>query len=238
MSRPSTAPTARRPGRRLLQRNQRVEAHRSLVGPIAARYAARSPEAREDLEQVGLLGLIRAAELYDRRLAVPFSAYARPHVRGAILHHLRDVVPLVRESRRQQEQRQRHRQVCQELERHLGRTPSNDELRVALGVAPEPWLRVELRPWQERVWQQQLERSGAAEDHGSEGERADELLAALAELPDRQRLVVEAVVLQGQSLRAVARRMDSSAATVHRLLHRGLGEIRRRLPGPSAAPGC
>ena len=103
MPRSPSKPHACRPGRRLLQRNRQVEANRDLVGPIAAHYAAHSAEAREDLEQVGLLGLIRAAELYSSDQGTPFEAFAKPHIRGAILHYLRDQAPAVRLPRRQAE---------------------------------------------------------------------------------------------------------------------------------------
>jgi DNA-directed RNA polymerase specialized sigma24 family protein len=46
------------------------------------------------------------------------------------------------------------------------------------------------------------------------------------------------VVLEGLSLRDAARRLNSSAATVHRLLHRGLAELRTRLTAPSDVRAC
>ena len=69
-------------------------------------------------------------------------------------------------------------------------------------------------------------------------ESGAEALAALRRLNRRQRAVVEAVVLQGQSLRTVAKRQGSSAATVHRILHQALAELRRQLSRASASPEC
>ena len=235
---PRSHQTHRRPSRRVSRRNRQVESHRHLVAPIAAHYAAHSPEPREDLEQVGLLGLIRAAELYDRRLAVPFSAYARRHVRGSILHYLRDTAPLVRPSRRLQELRQRRDRQLQDLARQLGRSPSPEDLRRSLGLSPEQWQRQEQLPWQERYWREQQEQATVdAEEASSRGADAT-VLKELSALQDPQRRILEAVVLQGHSLREVARRMGSSAATVHRLLHRGLQALRTRLTAPSDARAC
>jgi DNA-directed RNA polymerase specialized sigma24 family protein len=45
-------------------------------------------------------------------------------------------------------------------------------------------------------------------------------------------------VLQGRSLRDVAHQQGTSAATVHRLLHRSLRLLRSRLTGPSDVPAC
>jgi RNA polymerase sigma-B factor len=222
----------------LQQRNRQVESHRGLVAPIASHYAAQSAEAREDLEQVGLLGLIRAAELYDRSLAVPFSAYARQHVRGAILHYLRDTAPLVRPSRRVQEQRHQRNRLAQELLRRLGRIPTSDDLRLALGLSREQWQRQQVEPWQGRLWHDQQWLAAQEPDDADEAEQAAVVLAELEALQKAQRQVVEAVVLEGLSLREVARRMDSSAATVHRQLHRGLQVLRTRLTAPADAPAC
>ncbi|MFM9089173.1 MAG: sigma factor, partial [Cyanobium sp.] len=73
----------------LQRRNALVESHRHLVPPLAHHYWKRCPEPQDDLLQVGLLGLIRAAELFRPSHQTPFSAFARPHIRGAILHYLR-----------------------------------------------------------------------------------------------------------------------------------------------------
>ena len=81
-------------------RNGRVEEYQTLVKPIAAFYATCTPEPFDDLLQVGLMGLMRAAELYCSSNSAPFEAFAKPHVRGAILHYLRDAAPLIRLPRR------------------------------------------------------------------------------------------------------------------------------------------
>ena len=67
-------------------RNQRIEDYLKLVDPIAGHYAKRSGLDRDDLKQVGRLGLLRAAEGYEQGQDKPFEVYARPHIRGAILH--------------------------------------------------------------------------------------------------------------------------------------------------------
>lgn len=234
-----TQPRPRCPNRQLRRRNTLVEANLSLVRPIAAHYAASCTESRDDLQQVGLLGLIRAAELFDLSLEVPFSAYARRHIRGAILHYLRDTAPLVRPPRRLQERRQQMQKLEVSLSQELGRPASNDELRQALGLSELQWRHtLEVGTWQERLWVQQqlVERLPCPEE--STGEREQGVLEGLASLESRQRQVIQAVVLQGLSLRDVARRQHSSAATVHRLLHRGLAELRSRLSPPSGAPAC
>ena len=67
-------------------RNARVEQHLAIVDPVARHYAANSGYDQEDLRQVGLLGLLRAAERFETDRSVPFAAFAKPHIREAILH--------------------------------------------------------------------------------------------------------------------------------------------------------
>ena len=59
-------------------RNARVEQHLSIVDPVARHYAANSGQDQEDLRQVGLLGLLRAAERFEPNRSVPFAAFAKP----------------------------------------------------------------------------------------------------------------------------------------------------------------
>jgi RNA polymerase sigma factor (sigma-70 family) len=125
------------------RRNRRVETYRRLVRPIAHHYAQRSPEPLEDLEQVGLLGLLRAAELYNGKSHTPFDAFARPHVRGAILHYLRDRVQPIRLPRRVSEQLDLRRR-CLSGMRSPGGNPITDEmLRTAMGLSHQSWADLE-----------------------------------------------------------------------------------------------
>jgi RNA polymerase sigma-B factor len=234
------------PSRRIRSRNQRVENHLALVNSVAGHYAARTAELRDDLHQVAALGLIRAAERYDSGSNVPFAAFARPHIRGAVLHYLRDVAPLVRVSRRLQERSRALRQCRLALASGTGHEATDAELCSQLGLSDRQWAQLVLtglsgdtstlsvRPLREA--DEQLQAPASESEHQQEESKA--ALHALQRLDDRQRQVVEAVVFQGLSLRAVAAREGSSAATVHRLLHQALAELRRLLIPASDARAC
>ncbi len=59
-----------------------------------------SPRAtREDLRQVGYLGLLTALELYDPARETPFPAFAAHFIRGEIRHYLRDHGDTIRQPR-------------------------------------------------------------------------------------------------------------------------------------------
>jgi RNA polymerase sigma-B factor len=216
------------------------------VTSVAGHYAVRTAELRDDLHQVGVLGLIRAAERYNSESNVPFDAFARPHVRGAVLHYLRDVAPLLRVSRRLQE-RSRELRLCRlALKSETGREPTNAELRMQLGLSDRQWARLERSGFSagsstlsfRQLLESDEQRMAVPAESVEQREEGEAALKALQRLNERQRQVVEAVVFQGLSLRAVAAREGSSAATVHRLLHQALAELRRLLSPASDARAC
>lgn len=87
----------------LSPRAQRLAAeHLELVTAIASTMRLRLPRHLDlnELESAGHLGLVEAASRFDRRLGVPFGAFARPRIRGAILEYLRQLDPLTRTQRR------------------------------------------------------------------------------------------------------------------------------------------
>lgn len=218
----------------LQRRNQRLQHYLELVRPIAWHYANRCPETAEDLQQVGLMGLLRACELFDDAQGTPFPAFARPHIRGAILHYLRDLARPVRLPRRHQELEDRLRAVRRELEARLGRMASDEELRRALGLSSPQWegfqaaLRVS-RP-------SSLSDLDAPAIDGIEGDGpqepavpAPELMGAFSRLNIQRQRVIRHVVLEGWSLRRTAGALGISPMTVSRQLRRGLDELRSAL---------
>ena len=95
------------PNSNIQRRNRVVERHLELAQRLARNFSQRTGLDQDDLFQVAVLGLIKATKAYRSETNVPFEAFARPHVRGAILHYLRDSVAMVRLPRRLEEQAQR-----------------------------------------------------------------------------------------------------------------------------------
>ena len=74
-------------------RDRLVMEHVPLVKTLAQRLAQRLPSQVEmnDLISVGVLGLIDAATRYRASTGVPFDAFARRRVNGAMLDALREL---------------------------------------------------------------------------------------------------------------------------------------------------
>lgn len=116
------------------ERDALVMAHVDLVKSMACRLGRRLPSQVElsELVSVGVLGLIEAASRYQPSLGVPFDAFARRRINGAMLDALRGLDWVPRSLRKLQ--RDVDGAVSQ-LRHSLGRDPEADEIAAALGVS-------------------------------------------------------------------------------------------------------
>jgi len=118
---------------RLETRDELVMQNVALVKSLAQRLAQRLPSQVqvEDLVSAGVLGLIEAAGRYKSSLGVPFQAFARRRIHGAMLDALRDLDWAPRSLRRLR--RDVDSAVASERAR-LGREPEEQEIASALGM--------------------------------------------------------------------------------------------------------
>ena len=188
--------------RQQIRRNARVEHHMRLVEPLARRYASKSGQDPDDLLQVGLMGLLRAAERYEGQRDIPFSAFARPHIRGAILHYLRDKAAIIRLPR-----------ALQTSDRDAGAGFNAATQQRRLVPLDDDLISHEADPTSE------LDRS----------EYRRQLTGALQRLSRQERIALEEVILKGQSLRDVGHQVGVSAMTIQRRVKRGLAQLRQLL---------
>ena len=107
--------------------------NRGAALSIANRYRGRGIDA-DDLEQVALLGLVKAVHGFKVGEGPGFLAYAVPTISGEVKRHFRDYGWSVRPPRRVQELRGAMAAAEPELTQNLGRTPTRAEAAAALGV--------------------------------------------------------------------------------------------------------
>ena len=96
-----------------------------------------TPEAADDLMQVGFVGLLKAINGYDPAFGYGLRSYAVPCITGEVKRHFRDKRWQVKVTRPVQELLLEMRSVSQDLINELGRAPTQTELAERLGVAPE-----------------------------------------------------------------------------------------------------
>ena len=199
----------------LKHRNRQIQDNLHLVRPIALHYAQQTGLERDDLLQVGCLGLIKAYNRYEAQRGAPFPSFAKPHIRGAILHFLRDRAGLIRLPR-----------AVEERAMKMVRNPERSPVSAADAMAVDHY----------RSKQHWVEFNDDLLDDRPEGidlverseawSRVNKLFRTLEK--DDQR-ALQMVVIDGMSLRQTARLLGISAMTVQRRVKRGLNTIAKQL---------
>lgn len=104
-----------------------INAHMSLARSIASRFRHRGIDL-DDLEQVALLGLTKAARRFDPDAGHNFLSFAVPTIRGEVRRHFRDSGWMVRPPRRIQELQAQIAGADNELTQRFGRSPRPSEI--------------------------------------------------------------------------------------------------------------
>lgn len=122
------------------ERDRLVVAHIGLVKTLARRLAQRLPPQVEvpDLISVGVLGLMDAAGRYQAATGVPFDAFARRRVQGAMLDALRELDWAPRSLRKL---RRDIDAAVARLRHELRREPAEEEIADALQMTPAAYGR-------------------------------------------------------------------------------------------------
>ena len=190
--------------------------------------------AREDMEQIGLMGLLEALRRYGTPDA-GFGSYASLRVRGAILDELR------RQDWRPRAVRQdshRLRDQVRALTRRLGREPSAQEAAEALGISQEAWHQHQLDDCAEEmlsfdeVLQEASERAHAAPGPEEQLLVRRSLEQALAALNEREQRVIQMIYEFELSYKEIAAVLDLSDARVCQLNKSALAKMKAALQAP------
>lgn len=122
-------------------RDQRILDNLHLARIIAIRIYEGLPIhlELEELIQVGILGLIDAAERFDESKKVTFAGYAKHRIRGAILDSLREMDWASRDQRRRCKQVD---SVTRKLSGVLQRNPTDDEIAQEMGIDLQKWHQI------------------------------------------------------------------------------------------------
>lgn len=222
-------------------REQLVLAYLHLVKYQAGRLAIyfKNYYELEDLESAGIPGLISAVDKFNPEKKVKFETYATIRIRGAIYDWVRSLswVPrtIYSEARKVEE-------ALAQLEQKLGREPDDFEAADYLNISVEEYhsLLEKVAP----VVVVSIEASQndtadclnkAAADSGVEGvldeieavETKKALAAAIAQLPERDQLVISLYYYEGLTLKEVGKVLGVSESRVAQLNSRSLLRLRK-----------
>ncbi len=116
-------------------RERKITENMGLVYSIIRRFAGRGCEM-DDLFQIGMMGLIKAADNFDESFGVKFSTYAVPLITGEIKRYLRDS-SMLHVSRTLKENGWKAKKAASELSAKLGREATLEEIAAASELAAE-----------------------------------------------------------------------------------------------------
>jgi RNA polymerase sigma factor for flagellar operon FliA len=199
----------------------------------------------DDLVSYGILGLIDALDKFDLEKNVKFETYAQMRIRGAMIDQLRknDWAP--------RSLRQKARQIegaYRTLENKLGRAPTDDEVADTIGVEKENLLKtlgdisaLSVLSLEELLENRMETRAASLNEenkisHGSPPEQLFEakevkrlLKEAIAELPERERLLVALYYYEDLTYKEIGRVLDISESRVSQLHTRAVLRMKKRL---------
>ncbi len=211
-------------------RNRIVEENVRLIWSIVGRYTGRGVE-REDLFQLGCIGILKAIDGFDPAYGTCFSTYAVPKIAGELRRCLRDNGP-VKLGRGLQEQNaavwRKRRQFVEEE----GREPTLLELSRVTGLTAEELALTENSTGPVLSLQAETE-SGTplAELLREEGqeERFLEHLAlweAIRKLPQRQQMLIFLRYFRDFTQQRTAKVLKISQVQVSRLEKKAIAQLR------------
>jgi RNA polymerase sigma-B factor len=222
-------------------RNRIVESHRDVAEYYIKRYSRRGVPA-DDLRQVALLTMLRAVDRFDPDKGVEFSTFASRTIEGELKRYFRDRTWMVRPPRRAQELHLALRRADEDLNHRLGRSPTVQELAAELdetvdhvleameaGVAHQATSLDHPSPGDEGDGASRAERMVAHNDESFD--RIDEKMLVrdlLAQLPEREREVIELRFFENLTQEEIAERIGVSQSYLSRILRRVLLDLRRR----------
>lgn len=225
------------------ERQELVLKYHAMARAIACRVYHRLPKVvdLDDLISAGVTGLIEAIDRYDPSRQVPFEAYAKHRIHGAVVDSLRAADWVPRAVRRKADQINNART---KLHSEFGRNPTRNELALALEVSPEKLDKLhrdaQIKPMfsldapvgteNSTPLVEQLDDGGVNILEGFQNAELRGLVVdAVQNLPDRERTAVGLYYLHELSLKEVGKVLGVTESRACQLCSAGIKRLRFRL---------
>ena len=212
-----------------------IENNMGLVRKIAWHMHGRVKSAVEieDLIQIGMYGLVTAAQNYVVKEGVSFASYAGIRIRGEIVDHLRRNSNLCRTTIQMQ---QKYNASFEKLSRQLQREPKNIEIAKDMALEES-----ELDNWEQAfaanthqsldsvydefsIWFASNDQS--PEDELSDTELRENLVEALKTLPEREAMLVQLYYVEELNVYEIAEVLEITTGRVSQIKKSAISRLR------------
>ncbi|WP_436535189.1 SigB/SigF/SigG family RNA polymerase sigma factor [Actinoplanes sp. HUAS TT8] len=221
------------------KREQAITAWLPMAKRLAKRYSSRGVE-QEDLNQVAVVGLIKAIDGFEPERGADFAGYAIPTILGELRRHFRDRMWNIRVPRRLQELNMAINRARGELIQTIGREPTVADIAGHLGLGEEEVIEGlegahAYRPTSLSApivadGDTELGDTLGARDPGfAETDLHLSLGPALESLTDRERKIVTLRFFGNLTQSQIGEQVGVSQMHVSRLLAQALAKLRTRL---------
>ncbi len=216
-------------------RSRIFEQNTGLIWSCVRKYAGLLE--KDDLFQMGSIGLLNAIDRFDPSYGVAFSTFAVPHILGEVRRHLRDNA-LVKVDRRLREIGFRAEKVRREMAAKSGSEPPVSAVAEALGLPVDAVLEA-LEAASSVVYLEDIpgysEGRVQGRDEGGVGRETDEdffdLREAIMRLEPEMRAIVNGRFFLGKTQTEVSLELGISQAHVSRLEKKALINMREYYRG-------
>jgi RNA polymerase sigma-B factor len=212
-----------------------MSAYQGLAFSLAGRFAQRG-EDLEDLNQVAMIGLLKAIERFDPGRGAELTTFATATILGELKRHLRDRGWWVRPPRRVHDLYIAAQQAIDELTQTFGRSPTVEEVADRVNATSEEVVEAleagglrssaPLEPFVAGEDAFVSPKLGVRDEGMAEVEGRMVLSPLLARLPERDRHVLQLRFVAGFSQTQIGALIGATQMQVSRILARSLAQLR------------
>ena len=221
-----------------------VMAHLGLVKRVALHLKARIPAFMEldELIQVGMIGLLEASRAFDPVKGIEFENFAHSRVRGAMLDEVRRLSFLPRSAVAFNKE---HNTTVHALAAELGRTPTQAEIAAYMCKDLEEFHKERGKAKRFETYSMEVlteEVMTIADDSSQqpeviveEAQFMDAVTDAIAQLPEREQLVMQLYYVEEFNLKEIGETLGVSESRVSQILSSVVKKLRGTLKVDNAA---
>ncbi len=185
----------------------------------------------EDLIQAGIVALTECAQRHNAPSEDGFAAYAKIRARGAMIDMLRRQLNDTRTARKKRAQ---YNAVAEGLRGATGVEPTSHEIAAAMGISDAELLEIESSAVTVSSISEEYDDSNTAFASDDPDpfevlcgqEDRERLVAAMTQLPDRLKLVLQLFFVEELNLTEIAEVLEVSVPRVHQLRAKALKDLR------------